>query len=96
MSSEPVPTPDPLDSLPRQDHRSLRNRFEAARVQALADAGCDAEKATRLLVNRLLHEPITRLRKIAACGNDARELSRFDDMLKRLFDLDDEDSEQPS
>lgn len=75
----------------------LRNRFEAARVQALADAGCDAEKATRLLVNRLLHEPITRLRKIAACGNDAdRELSRFDDMLKRLFDLDDEDSEQPS
>jgi glutamyl-tRNA reductase len=72
----------------------LRSRFESARAQALADAGGDAEKATRLLVNRLLHDPITRLREIAGRGDDAdRELSRFDDMLKRLFDLGDEDTE---
>ena len=75
----------------------LRKHFEAARLQALADAGNDAEKATRLLVNRLLHEPITRLRKIAGRKNgDDLELSRFDDMLKRLFDLDNEDTEHRS
>jgi glutamyl-tRNA reductase len=73
----------------------LRTRFESARAQALADAGGDAEKATRLLVNRLLHNPITRLREVARRSGDAdRELSRFDDVLKQLFDLNDDDTER--
>lgn len=73
----------------------LRDYFETVRSEALVDAGDDAERATRLLVNRLLHDPITRLRKIAAHGSNADcELARFDKMLKRLFDLDDEDSEK--
>jgi glutamyl-tRNA reductase len=73
----------------------LRTHFERARAQALADAGGDAEKATRLLVNRLLHDPITRLREVAGRGGDVdRELSRFDDVLKQLFDFNDDDTER--
>jgi glutamyl-tRNA reductase len=73
----------------------LRTHFERARAQALADAGGDAEKATRLLINRLLHDPITRLRKVAGRGGDVdRELSRFDDVLKQLFDFNDDDTER--
>jgi glutamyl-tRNA reductase len=73
----------------------LRTHFESARAQALADAGGDAEKATRLLVNRLLHDPITRLREVAGRGGDVdRELSRFDDVLKQLFDFNDDDTER--
>ncbi len=72
----------------------LRTHFERARAQALVDAGGDAEKATRLLVNRLLHDPITRLREVARRGGDAdRELSRFEEALKQLFDCDDDDTE---
>lgn len=44
----------------------LRQHFEAERQRALRDAGHDAEKATRLLVNRLLHNPSEALRRIAA------------------------------
>ncbi|MSO85692.1 MAG: glutamyl-tRNA reductase [Rhodospirillales bacterium] len=44
----------------------LRRAFEDARAQALADSGGDADKATRLLVNRLLHAPSEALRALAA------------------------------
>ena len=44
----------------------LRRAFEDARAQALADSGGDADKATRLLVNRLLHAPTEALRALAA------------------------------
>ena len=44
----------------------LRQHFETERRKALIDAGQDAEKATRLFMNRLLHAPSERLRKIAA------------------------------
>lgn len=44
----------------------LREHFEAVRRRAVVDAGGDAERATRLLVNRLLHGPSLRLRRIAA------------------------------
>ena len=43
--------------------------FEMARDTALADAGNDPEKATRLLINRLLHNPSQALRDLA--GQDA-------------------------
>jgi glutamyl-tRNA reductase len=73
----------------------LRGHFEDVRAQALTDAGGDADKATRLLVNRLLHDPIRRLREIAGRREDGDgELSRIEDMLKRLFDLADQDSER--
>ena len=73
----------------------LRGHFEDVRAQALIDAGGDADKATRLLVNRLLHDPIRRLREIAGRREDGDgELSRIEDMLKRLFDLADQDSER--
>ena len=55
----------------------LRGHFESVRAQALADAGGDAEKATRLLINRLLHDPTRLLREIAGRGGDADlELTR--------------------
>ena len=44
----------------------LRQLFEDERDRALAEAGDDAEKATRLLVNRLLHGPSEVLRDLAA------------------------------
>ena len=56
----------------------LRGHFESVRAQALADAGGDAEKATRLLINRLLHDPTRLLREIAGRGGDADlELTRL-------------------
>jgi glutamyl-tRNA reductase len=64
----------------------LRSHFDAMREQALADAGDDAEKATRLLINRLLHAPSEVLREVAADTSD------WDDMeqnIDRLFGLDD-------
>lgn len=77
----------------------LRSHFEGVRAQALADAGGDADKATRLLINRLLHDPIRRLREIAGRrGEDETELERVGDLLARLFEVsgdDDEDEEKP-
>lgn len=64
----------------------LRARFEAARQAALREAGGDAEAATRLLVNRLLHEPSAALRALAASGDvDSAAAER---LLTRLFGLD--------
>jgi len=63
----------------------LRNKFEAAREQALHDAGGDAEKATRLLVGRLLHDPSEAMRRIAA--DDEAAWARLEFALERLFDL---------
>lgn len=64
----------------------LRARFEAVRAQALADAKGDAEAATRLLVNRLLHEPSAALRAIAEGGGE--EGAAAERLLARLFALD--------
>ncbi|MFO1118918.1 MAG: hypothetical protein U1E38_01890 [Rhodospirillales bacterium] len=55
----------------------LRSHFGGVRAQALADAGGDADM-TRSLVNRLLHDPIRRLREIAGrCGEDETELNAW-------------------
>lgn len=66
----------------------LRACFEAARRAALADAGGDPERATRLLVNRLLHTPSEALRDLAGQGtNGGKELKDMENALKRLFGL---------
>ena len=68
----------------------LRERFESERAQVLEDAGtADADRATRLLINRLLHAPSQALREMAG----ARELDQaaghnVDRLVRRLFGLD--------
>ena len=64
---------------------ALRDHFEAIRDAVLAEpvAG-DAEAATRLLINRLLHDPSVALRDIAA----ADDLDGAERLLRRLFRLD--------
>lgn len=65
----------------------LRARFETVRAAALRDAGGDAEAATRLLINRLLHEPSAALRALAEGGGaDSADAER---LLIRLFGLED-------
>ncbi|PKU26326.1 glutamyl-tRNA reductase [Telmatospirillum siberiense] len=67
---------------------ALRSRFEAVRDQALAEAGGDAEKATHLLVSRLLHEPSEAMREIAAGGDGTKaEWDAAEQLLRRLFRL---------
>ena len=62
----------------------LRNHVEAIREQALLDAGGDAEKATRLLVKRLLHAPSGALRETTHSGDD----QLMEQAIERLFGLD--------
>lgn len=61
----------------------LRRHFEDQRAQALTEAGGDAEKATHLLVARLLHGPSTRLRRAAAEAN--LDLDAVERLLTHLF-----------
>jgi glutamyl-tRNA reductase len=77
----------------------LRQHFETVRGEVLTEAGNDAEKATRLLVNRLLHDPSEVMREIAAddgtAGRPAQERgtagkggwAAAERVLKRLFRL---------
>ncbi|MBK8908400.1 MAG: glutamyl-tRNA reductase [Rhodospirillales bacterium] len=68
--------------------RALHEHFEAVRRQAVADAAGDADKATRLLVGRLLHEPSEQLRAVAAdCGDDTGRFRALQQALVRLFGL---------
>jgi glutamyl-tRNA reductase len=62
----------------------LRQHFEKLRQQALSEAGGDADKATRLLVNRLLHEPSEMMKAIA--GTDG-QWPAAEELLKRIFRL---------
>lgn len=63
---------------------ALRERFEAERERVLAEGGGDADKATRLLVNRLLHEPTEALKTLAA---EAGDVKAAENLLRRLFRL---------
>lgn len=65
---------------------ALRRRFEAARQEVLA-AGADlpAAEATRLLVNRLLHDPSEALGEIAALAEE--DPAAAERLLVRLFRL---------
>ena len=66
---------------------ALRRHFERARAQVLAHGGgMDAEAATRLLVNRLLHEPTTALKALSAePAHTAEERRRIERTLLKLF-----------
>ncbi len=70
----------------------LRAHFEDARLQALRDADGDSERATRLLVNRLLHGPSRAMRNLAARstapGDGGRE--EAERTLNRLFGIDED------
>ena len=69
---------------------ALRRQFEASRRAALDDAGGDGEKATRLLINRLLHEPSLALRKAAGEGDGgATDLDDLARALRTLFGIED-------
>ena len=70
---------------------ALRRRFEAIREDVLAERPTDAASATRLLVNRLLHDPSALLREMAAAS--PAEQAEAEKLLARLFRLggDDED-----
>ncbi|MBT6093538.1 MAG: glutamyl-tRNA reductase [Rhodospirillaceae bacterium] len=65
---------------------------EGLRKQALVEASGDAEKATRLLLGRLLHDPSVAMKK--AAQDDGGELILLEQALRRLFalepDLEDE------
>jgi glutamyl-tRNA reductase len=70
----------------------LRGYFESVREGALADAGADADKATRLLINRLLHGPTRTLRRMAGeCTQTSEDRAQLATLLRRLFHLDDND-----
>jgi len=69
----------------------LRKRFEAVRADALAESHGDAEKATRLLINRLLHTPTQALKDLATTTDGAGtvEWVKAQKLLSRLFELED-------
>jgi len=69
---------------------ALRRHFERLRAEVMAERGLDADAATRLLVNRLLHAPSEALRDLAVREGDA---AGGEAMVRRLFRLDDEEDE---
>ena len=72
---------------------ALRQRFEATRDAVLAEGPGDAATATRLLVNRLLHEPSAELRSLGADPAERRATER---LLTRLFHLAPDDPKEGS
>lgn len=62
----------------------LRGHFEAMRERALLEAGGDAERATQLMMNRLLHAPSENLR-------DLEDIEAAERLLAQLFRLDGEE-----
>ena len=69
---------------------ALRRHFERARQEILAHAGgLDADAATRLLINRLLHEPSTALKALAAdaAAHGPEERRRIERTLLKLFGI---------
>jgi glutamyl-tRNA reductase len=64
--------------------KALEAHFEAERQKALADAGGDAAKATRLLVYRLLQGP---KRALDPASREARDAAALVGWVERLFGL---------
>ena len=69
---------------------ALRRHFETVRAGVMAERGLDADAATRLLVNRLLHDPSAALRDLAVGDADAAAMEQ---LLRRLFGLAGEEEE---
>jgi len=63
---------------------ALRGHVEALREEALREAGGDAERATHILVQRLLHAPSVRLRELAADGGD---VASAENLIRTLFGI---------
>lgn len=66
----------------------LKRHFEAVGARSLADAGGDAERATRLVIGRLLNGPMNAMRRMAT-GDDRerREMAALEETIRRLFGL---------
>jgi glutamyl-tRNA reductase len=64
---------------------ALRQHFETVRAEVLSTGKLDADAATRLLVNRLLHGPTQALREAAGDAETRAELERS---LQRLYGID--------
>jgi len=62
---------------------ALRRHFEAVRRQVLEGGELNAEEATRLLINKLLHGPSETLRQ--AVAEDPALARQIEDMIRRLF-----------
>ncbi len=76
---------------------ALRRKFETTRDQLLAEEPrMDAEEATRMLINRLLHEPSNAVRIMAEAKADGRGtgFSSAEQLLRRIFDLDAQDDKE--
>lgn len=66
----------------------LRSHFEAVREHILKEAGDDADRATRLLIHRLLHDPTEVMKDIAGMGEGGRaEWEHTETVIRRLFRL---------
>ena len=63
---------------------SLRDHYEQERQAVMAQHPDDVEKATRLLINRLLHRPSENLRSMAAMKNK-KEWEQASQLVERLF-----------
>lgn len=67
---------------------ALRRHFEQVREQVLTEIGeGNAAEATRLLVNRMLHEPSEALRAIAAEEGSSARRALAERLIRRLFRL---------
>jgi glutamyl-tRNA reductase len=64
----------------------FRTWAEGLREQALAEASGDAEKATRLLLGRMLHDPSVALKH--AAQSNAAQLAMLERALRQLFAID--------
>ncbi len=66
---------------------ALRAQAEQYRQEALLAAGGDAEKATHLLLQKLMHAPSETLRDLAGTGAD---MNQVEGLMRQLFDLPDD------
>ncbi|MFL2668415.1 MAG: glutamyl-tRNA reductase [Alphaproteobacteria bacterium] len=66
---------------------ALRRHFENIRESVILENLTDSGEATRLLVNRLLHSPSGKLRKIAE--EDIDDLLKYEETVRHLFSLND-------
>ena len=64
---------------------ALRRHFEAVRQEVLESGDLDAEAATRLLMNKLLHDPSEALRR--AVAEDPDLAAQLEEFIRRLFAL---------